>query len=91
MSSTINENNQENWQRTLYGLDVDEGWLKRAVYGMPELSREKVRRASLIANPGCYPTSTILGLVPALRASLIDTETVICDAKREYGSRNQFL
>ena len=67
--------------RTWYGFDVDAGLLKRAVYGMPELFREKVRRASLIANPGCYPTSAILGLVPALRASFVDTETVICDAK----------
>ena len=41
--------------------------LRNAVYGLPELHREKIKRASLIANPGCYPTSAILGLAPLLK------------------------
>ena len=41
--------------------------LKDAVYGIPELYRQKIKETSLIANPGCYPTSIILGLAPALK------------------------
>ena len=55
--------------------------LKTAVYGLPELHREKVRTASLIANPGCYPTSAILGLAPAVRDALVDLGTIVIDSK----------
>jgi N-acetyl-gamma-glutamyl-phosphate reductase len=50
-----------------------------AVYGLPELYREQVREASLVANPGCYPTATLLALAPLARAGLIGE--VIVDAK----------
>lgn len=55
--------------------------LKRAVYGMPELSREKIRKASVVANPGCYPVSSILGLAPLVKAGLADTASIIIDSK----------
>ncbi len=55
--------------------------LKRAVYGLPELYRKKIRSARLIANPGCYPTSAILGLLPALKNRLIDLSTITIDSK----------
>jgi len=55
--------------------------LKTAVYGLPELHRDAVRKASLVANPGCYPTSAILGLAPLLRKNLIDHRTVVIDSK----------
>lgn len=55
--------------------------LPQAVYGLPELYREQVRQARLIANPGCYPTSTLLALVPLLRAGLIDARGIIVDSK----------
>lgn len=55
--------------------------LTRAVYGLPELYREQIRAAQLVANPGCYPTSIILGLAPLLRAGLIDPASIIADAK----------
>lgn len=55
--------------------------LKDAVYGIPELHREEIKRASLVANPGCYPTSVILALAPALRHKLIDHRTIIADSK----------
>lgn len=54
--------------------------LETAVYGLPELSREDVRGADLVANPGCYPTAAILALAPAVSGSLIG-EDVIVDAK----------
>jgi len=55
--------------------------LKKAVYGIPELRREKVAGAALVANPGCYPTSIILGLAPLLRKKLLDPATIIADSK----------
>ncbi|HEV8229800.1 MAG TPA: N-acetyl-gamma-glutamyl-phosphate reductase [Candidatus Limnocylindria bacterium] len=54
--------------------------LKEAVYGLTELTRDRVRDARLIANPGCYPTAALLALAPALRADLIGDD-VIVDAK----------
>jgi N-acetyl-gamma-glutamyl-phosphate reductase len=50
-----------------------------AVYGLPELYRERLRGAQLVANPGCYPTATVLALAPLARAGLIDE--VVVDAK----------
>lgn len=55
--------------------------LKKAVYGLPELYRSAIKKARLIANPGCYPTSAILALSPAIKEGLIDLETVIIDSK----------
>lgn len=55
--------------------------LTEAVYGLPELYREQIKGATLLANPGCYPTATILALAPLLRANLIEPGSVIVDAK----------
>lgn len=55
--------------------------LADAVYGLPEINREKIKGASLIANPGCYPTSVILGLLPLLESNLIDPDRIIADTK----------
>ncbi len=55
--------------------------LKEAVYGLPELYREKIRTARLVANPGCYPTSVILATAPLLSRGLIDAGTIIADSK----------
>jgi N-acetyl-gamma-glutamyl-phosphate reductase len=55
--------------------------LKKAVYGLPEIRREKIRKADLIANPGCYPTSVILGLAPLLKKGMVDVTSVIADSK----------
>ncbi|MBI4685943.1 MAG: N-acetyl-gamma-glutamyl-phosphate reductase [Nitrospirae bacterium] len=54
--------------------------LKKAVYGLPELYRKKIAKASLVANPGCYPTGAILGLYPALKHKLIATDSIIIDS-----------
>lgn len=50
-------------------------------YGLPELFRESLASASLVANPGCYPTSAILPLAPLVKSSLIETDCVIVDSK----------
>jgi len=55
--------------------------LKKFVYGLPELYRESIRKSSLVANPGCYPTASILGIVPALVSGLADPDSIIIDAK----------
>jgi len=54
--------------------------LGTAVYGLPEIHRERIRAASLIANPGCYPTSAILGLLPALAAGIIKPAGIVINA-----------
>ncbi|MDP2682900.1 MAG: N-acetyl-gamma-glutamyl-phosphate reductase [Deltaproteobacteria bacterium] len=73
-----NANIYEAW----YGKHhIAEGLLKKAVYGLPELYRGKIKNAALIANPGCYPTGAILGLAPILKAGIIDTNTIIIDSK----------
>ncbi len=55
--------------------------LPEAVYGLPELHRDEIRKAKLVANPGCYPTSVILGLYPLVVSGLLADSTVIVDAK----------
>lgn len=55
--------------------------LRQAVYGLPELYREAIRKASLIANPGCYPTGACLGIAPLLRDALVEPDSIVIDAK----------
>jgi N-acetyl-gamma-glutamyl-phosphate reductase len=55
--------------------------LKSAVYGLPELHRKKIKDASLVANPGCYPTSAVLGLAPLVKNSLVDYSSIVIDSK----------
>jgi N-acetyl-gamma-glutamyl-phosphate reductase len=54
---------------------------EKAVYGIPELFRDEIKGKSLVANPGCYPTSAALGLAPALRAGIIEPEGIVIDSK----------
>lgn len=56
-------------------------FLAEAVYGLPELYRDQIRTARLVANPGCYPTSAILALTPLLREDLIEPGTLVIDSK----------
>ncbi len=55
--------------------------LKRAVYGLPEKFREKIKRASIVGNPGCFAINMILALLPAFEEGIISSDTVICDGK----------
>ena len=58
------------------------GILKNAVYGIPELYREQIKSANVIGNPGCYPTTVILGLAPLLELGLIDfSAPIVADCK----------
>ena len=58
--------------------------LTEAIYGIPEINRDKIKEAKLIANPGCYPTAAILGLYPLLKENLIEAKNIIIDAKSGY-------
>lgn len=68
----------EHW----YGMThVSPDWVEQAVYGLPEMHRAMISDARLVANPGCYPTSVQLGFLPLLEAGLVDTSSLIADAK----------
>ncbi|MBN1596185.1 N-acetyl-gamma-glutamyl-phosphate reductase, partial [candidate division FCPU426 bacterium] len=70
---------------------IYETWYKRkhtakemaakAVYGLPELFREEIKGASLVANPGCYVTAAVLALYPLVKADMVELRTIIVDAK----------
>ncbi|MDD2540246.1 MAG: N-acetyl-gamma-glutamyl-phosphate reductase [Desulfuromonadaceae bacterium] len=63
-----------------YEPHINPANLKKAVYGLPEIRRAKIKRAKLVANPGCYPTSIILALAPLLKKGLIDLSSIIADS-----------
>jgi N-acetyl-gamma-glutamyl-phosphate reductase len=64
-----------------YGRHTTAGTIREAVYGLPELYRDRIRTSRLVANPGCYPTSIILGLAPVLKSHWVDSDSVIADSK----------
>jgi N-acetyl-gamma-glutamyl-phosphate reductase len=71
-----------NVYQSWYGLEhKNKELLGQAVYGLPEINRKRIAGASLIANPGCYPTSILLPLAPLLREKAVEKEGIIVDAK----------
>lgn len=69
------------WEKW-YGMShACPGLVAEAVYGLPEVNRERIKDARLVANPGCYPTAVQLGFIPLLEAGLVDTNGLIADAK----------
>lgn len=54
---------------------------KKAVYGLTEIFREEIKEAELVANPGCYPTSVLLPLIPLIKETLIEKDPIIIDSK----------
>jgi N-acetyl-gamma-glutamyl-phosphate reductase len=69
------------WQRWYGETHAAPEWLGRAVYGLPEVHREQIRSAQLVACPGCYPTAIQLGFLPLLEQGLVDATQLIADAK----------
>jgi N-acetyl-gamma-glutamyl-phosphate reductase len=69
------------WERWYKMKHTAPELVREAVYGLCELNRERIKRARLIANPGCYPTAIQLGFLPLLEAGLVDTDHLIADAK----------
>ncbi len=74
----IERDTYEQWYGTPHASPA---LLKKAVYGLPELHRTRIRRARLVAAPGCYPTAAILQLAPLLAHRMIQTDTIVVDSK----------
>lgn len=72
---------RESYERWYQKKPADETYLRRAVYGLAEIYGEQTVGADFISNPGCYPTATLLGLIPAVKAGWVDPDTIIIDAK----------
>jgi len=69
------------WERW-YGMQhACPGLVTEAVYGLPEVNREAIKSARLVANPGCYPTAVTLGFLPLLEQGLIETQGLVADCK----------
>lgn len=71
----------ETWEHWYGSAHACPGLLEQAVYGLPEVNRQQVAQANLVANPGCYPTAVQLGFLPLLSNSLVDYSRLIADAK----------
>jgi len=69
------------WERWYKLKHAAPDLLAEAVYGLPELNRERLSGARLVANPGCYPTATQLALLPLVEAGVVDLDHLIADAK----------
>ena len=69
------------WEKW-YGMQhASPGWVAQAIYGLPEVNRDAIRNARLVANPGCYPTAVQLGFLPLVEAGVVDPGHLIADAK----------
>ena len=65
-----------------YGMEhTCPDYVEQAVYGLPEVNREAIRQANLIANPGCYPTAVQLGFLPLIENKLLNTDFLVADCK----------
>ncbi|MFT5658206.1 MAG: N-acetyl-gamma-glutamyl-phosphate reductase [Gammaproteobacteria bacterium] len=69
------------WEKWYSATHACPTLVEQAVYGLPELNKEAIRTANLVANPGCYPTSVILALLPLLERGLIHPASIIADCK----------
>ena len=67
----------ERWYQPHVCVDL----LSSAVYGLPEIHREAIKKARIVGNPGCYPTGAILGLAPLIKQRLVDISQIVIDAK----------
>lgn len=73
-----NKTDYYKWYKTEH-LDAEN--FSKAVYGLPELYREDIKKAQLISNPGCYPTAALIGLAPMITAHSDDITSIVIDAK----------
>ena len=81
LSADYRLRDKEVWEQW-YGLEhASPDYLGEAVYGLPEVNRGDIAGARLVANPGCYPTAIQLGFLPLLEQDLVETDSLIADAK----------
>lgn len=71
--------NRSHWERIYGKTHLCWDIVEEAIYGIPELHRDKIKQARVIANPGCYSSASILGLAPLIKADLIYTEKIVID------------
>lgn len=81
LSADYRFEDEDTYQKWYGVAHKDKSNLSNAVYGLPELYREKIKNADLIANPGCYPTAAILALAPLVSAKTKSIQSIIIDAK----------
>ncbi len=81
LSADYRIQNAEVFEKWYHGAHHDAVNLKKAVYGLPELHKEAIQKAELVANPGCYPTSVILACAPLFQSKEINLESIIIDSK----------
>lgn len=81
LSGDLRLSSRENYKTWYKGEAAPQETLDKAVYGLPEIFREQIKQAKLISNPGCFPTSGILGLIPAIENKLINYKSIIIDGK----------
>ena len=81
LSADFRIKNVAEWEKWYKVKHAAPELLPQAVYGLPEVNREKIKRAQLVANPGCYPTAIQLGLLPLVETEAIDAAHLIADAK----------
>ena len=81
MSADFRLKNPDDYEKWYGWTHSNSDLLKTAVYGLPELHRDAIKNATLVACPGCMATATILGLAPIVNAGLVETEKIIVDLK----------
>lgn len=81
LSGDFRLNSAELYEKWYEKKHVCSHYIEQSVYGMPELNRDDIRNADLVANPGCYPTSTILALLPLVKHKMVELDSIIVDSK----------
>lgn len=81
LSGDFRFKDKELYERWYGKTHVSSQYMENAVYGLPELFRDEIRNSSLVANPGCYPTSVILALAPLIKHDFINPTSIIADSK----------
>ncbi|MFN4180365.1 MAG: N-acetyl-gamma-glutamyl-phosphate reductase [Armatimonadota bacterium] len=81
LSADFRFRDTETYERWYRKTHIAKELLPEAIYGIPELHREKIRHARLVANPGCYPISALIALAPLLRRRLVQLDSIVIDSK----------
>lgn len=81
LSADFRLRDNEEWSRWYGAVHACPEILEQAVYGLPEVNRAAIKEARIVANPGCYPTAVQLGFLPLLQKNLVNTSSLIADAK----------
>ena len=81
LSGDFRLNSAETYQEWYQSEHIFPEGIKNAVFGLPELFKENIKKADLVANPGCFPTTSILGLAPLISHQMVGNQTIIIDSK----------